>query len=266
MEEKRKAVWTGGVQVGLMTLPIRLHTAIRKSSNGSPNMISNCCGGFVGYDYKCKSCGKPVSKSDTKKGYTVGGQLVVIDPAELEALMPKSTKTIEVGGFAFATELDFIYTSLPYYTSPNTDPKKGGSPQALKVYHLIRYGCEVQGKIAFGQYVHKGKEYPCALRTYQGRLVLQQLAWSDQVVSPPEVEPCELTEREKELISELIEKLTKTLDHTKFENLYQKKVEALIEARASGQDITSPIEEAIKPTTDIVSALEASVEAVAVEA
>jgi len=265
MEEKRKAVWSGGVQVGLMALPIRLHTAVRKSSNGGPNMISKCCSGYVGYDYKCKSCGKPVSRSDTLKGFKVEDKLVVIDPAELEALMPKSTKTIAVEGFAPANEVDFRYIGAPYYSSPNTDPKKGGSPQALKVYHLIRYALEVQGKVAFGQYVHKGKEYPCVLRTYQGRLVLQQLAWGDQVVSPPEIEACELTEREKELIGELITKLTKPLDHSKFENLYQKKVEALITARATGQDIA--IEQISKPTTvDIVSALEASVEAVAVEA
>lgn len=258
-----RAIWSGGIQVGLMSVPIRLHTAV-KEHNAGFNMISPCCSGFVGYDLKCKSCGNPVNRAQTKKGFKVGEEVVVFDPAELEQLLPKSTKTIEVEGFARAEEINFLHASTPYYISPNADPKKGGSPSAVKFYHLLREVLTITNAVAFGKYVRGGKEHLLALRPYQGVLVLQQLHYSDEVRTPPEIEAtAPITERERELARTLVEKLSKALDLSKFEDTYQKKVGELIEARLSGKEITSPIEEASKPTTDIVSALEASVQAVA---
>lgn len=244
-----------------MSLPIRLHTAVKEHSAGF-SMISPCCNGFVGYDTKCKTCGKPVSRADTKKGYKVGDTVVVINPAELEQLLPKSTKTINIDGFTTAEEVSWIFANKPYFTSPNLDPKKGGNPTANKVYQLIRQQLELKGMVAFGSYVVRGKQHPIILRPYQGRLVLQQLWWFDEVRNPPEVEPCEITDRERELAGKLVEKLTEKFDISKFVDTYQQRVSELITARAMGNEL-APIEKPPTPTDDFEKALEASVEAVA---
>lgn len=257
-----RAVWSGGIQVGLMSVPVRLHTAVREHDAGF-NMISSCCQGFVGYDLKCKTCGNTVNRAETKKGFKFGDQVIVIDPTELEQLLPKSTKTIEVEGFAKVEEINFLNASTPYYISPNADPKKGGSPSAVKFYHLLREVLTITNTVAFGKYVRGNNEHLLTLRPYQGVLVLQQLYWADEVREPPEIEAtAPITERERELARTLIEKLSKVLDLSKFEDTYYKKVGELIEAKASGREIT-PIERAIEPTVDIMKALEASIAVVA---
>lgn len=270
-----RAIWSGSVQVGLMALPVRLHTAIREHSAGF-NMISPyhlnekgepCINSFVGYDTKCKTCGKPVKRTETKKGFKFGDQVVVIEPTELGQLMPKTTKTIEIVGFAKSIEMDFMYSSTPYYTTPNTDPKKGGTQSALKVYNLLREVLELTSTVAFGRYVRGGKEHLLALRPYKGVLVLQQVYWFDEVRDVPEVEACELTADERVLAKELINQLSKKLDLSEFEDTFQQKVGELITAKAMGREISIE-QEAAKPTIDLIDALKASVKAtkVAVEA
>jgi len=67
--------------------------------------------------------GEEVPYEEIVKGYEIApDRYVVIEPEELEALDPKSTKTIDIEDFVDLDTIDPVYFERPYYLVP----EKGG--------------------------------------------------------------------------------------------------------------------------------------------
>lgn len=236
MEKKKPRGTNYTLKVGVLLLPIKLHTATSEHK-AKRVMISNCCGGEVGYSYKCKTCGASVNRGETtKRGYPFGGQVVVLEKGEVEAILSETTKTVEVIGFTPSTVIDLTKIGEKrYHISPNTDIKKGGSVEGGRFFGLLLKVLALTDTVAVGRYVRNGYEHIFAIKHYNGGLILQELLWADQIKPQPQVEIPTMTEREEELAKELVAKMTTTFELEKFEDTFQRKLEKLLEARALGQ-------------------------------
>jgi len=85
-----RAIWTGHIRFSLVTIPIRLYSAINSSETVSFNQLHKEDSGRVGYDKKCKKCGKSLTAEEIVKGYEYEpDQYAIIDPGDFEKVKIK---------------------------------------------------------------------------------------------------------------------------------------------------------------------------------
>jgi DNA end-binding protein Ku len=113
----------------------------------------------------------------------------------------------------------------------------------------------------------RSRQQLAALRSVDGRLVMSTMNWDDELVSPDELpgfdalDAVEVTDRELGLAQQLVESLAAEFEHGKYQDTYREQVLALIERKASGEDIVTTAEpvDVGGEVVDLMAALEASV-------
>jgi DNA end-binding protein Ku len=149
-----------------------------------------------------------------------------------------------------------VYFDRPYYLGP----EKGGD----KAYLLLAEAMRESGRAALARYAARGKQYLVMLRpSTDGRaLVLQQLLYADEVRSLADVPlpDGEVREAELKLAKQLIDQIAReTFDPTQYRDEVRDRIQADIERKVQGQDI-SEAEPAAEPARviDLMAALKAS--------
>jgi len=144
---------------------------------------------------------------------------------------------------------------VDYYLGPN----KGGD----KSYYLLSQVMKKQGKIAVAQWSNRGREHLVLVRPYEGGLVMHQMFYANEVRDFGEVPAAkaQVMEAEEKVACMLVEALaTKTFEPQKYEDNYAKRVKEAVAKKQEGLAIDTPVK-AQAPTTDLLAALKASIEA-----
>src|ERR1044072_6115275 len=91
-----RSIWTGAISFGLVTVPIKLYSAVQRKSVRF-HQLNGKTGVRIAQKRVDPSTGEEVPYEEIVKGYEIApDQYVLIEPGELEALDPKKTKTIEI--------------------------------------------------------------------------------------------------------------------------------------------------------------------------
>jgi DNA end-binding protein Ku len=134
-------------------------------------------------------------------------------------------------------KIDPIWYDKAYYIAPD----KGGA----KPYALLSEAMKKTGRCALARYAARGKQYIVQLRPVEGGLVMQQLLYSDEVrpISEIEIPETEAKEAEVKLAVQLIEQISADeFDPTRYEDAVRKRIEAAVEQKIEGQEISvSPL-------------------------
>ena len=251
-----RPIWSGSINFGLVTIPVRLFTAVREQNIHFRSLHDQ---DMVPLKQKlvCPADGKEVHREHIVKGYEVAkDQFVIINQEDIEAAAPKSSKSIEIQDFVDLDEIDPLYFDRPYYVAPK--------PEGAKPYKLLLEAMEKKKKVGIAKVVMWNKEYLCALRPLEGILVLETMHFDDEVVAPEHVVPADakakVDEREMKIAGQLIDSLTTKFKPDKYHDEYREKIMELVEKKASGEEIvTRPAEEEEAPRTkNLIAALEAS--------
>ncbi|MGO9753573.1 MAG: Ku protein [Solirubrobacteraceae bacterium] len=256
-----RAIWSGAISFGLVNVPVKLYSATSPKTVRF-NQISGKTGARIKQKRVDASTGAEVAFEDIVKGYELGpDRYIVIDPAELDALDPKATRTIDLEEFVDLEQIDPIYYDSSYYLAPTA----GGA----KAYRLLLEAMRDAGKVAIGRVVLRSKQQLCALRASGEVLTLSTMLFGDEIVSPESLDDldsaagAQASERELAMARQLIESLSSAFDPTRHRDEYRERVLALIEAKASGEQLVrAPQEAAPSPAPDLMAALEASLAAV----
>ena len=254
-----RPVWSGTISFGLVAIPVKLFHAVRRKSV-SFNQLDERNLARIRYRKVNAETGEEVSEQHIVKGYEVAkGRYVVVDPDELEPFMPAATKTIELEEFVDLDQIDPVYFDTAYYVAPDANAKP---------YALLAQAMEASGKVGIGRYVMRNKQYTAAIRAEEGRMVMSSLAYADEVVDPLEIEELaalaevEVSDKEVLMAESLVDSLSADFEPEKYHDEYREQVMTLIEMKADGQEITTPMVETEAPKViDIMAALEASVAA-----
>ena len=194
---------TATVSFGLVSIPVKLHTATQSASSISFNMLHDRCGSRLKQQYVCPTCANEVvGRDQTVKGYEFAkGQYVKFTADEIDALEAKSTETIDITEFVPASKVDPVYFEKPYYLGV----EKGGE----KAYRLLCEAMRKTERVALAKYAARGKQYLVLLRPLEGRLVMQTLRYADEVRPFTEVTvpDGEVREPELKLAVQLIEQI-----------------------------------------------------------
>src|SRR2546430_3685322 len=115
-----RSIWKGHIQFSLVTIPIRIYNAVDTEETIRFNQLHKEDNGAVGYEKKCKKCGKSLSNEEIVKGYQFEPeQYVIVSPEDLEKIKLKSTRVIEIAGFIDAHEVDPSLYDAPYFAGPD---------------------------------------------------------------------------------------------------------------------------------------------------
>jgi len=257
-----RAIWTGAISFGLVTVPVKLYSAVDRKSVRF-HQLSGKTGVRVAQKRVDPQTDEEVPYQDIVKGYEIApDRYVKIEPAELDSLEPKKTKTIEIEEFVELSQIDPIYYDHPYYLAPGT----GGA----KPYRLLLEAMEETGKVAIARVVIRSKEQLVAVRPMGIALGMATMLFPDEVLPPDRLDEvveaanAKTTKREVEIAKQLIESLAGDFEPDKFRDTYRDEVLSLIERKAEGKEIAvqPPAEEVRAPAPDLMSALKASLDAV----
>ncbi|MFE5189693.1 Ku protein [Streptomyces sp. NPDC056628] len=254
-----RAIWTGVITFGLVSVPVGLYTATQDHSvhfhqlqRGTSDRIRN--------RRVNERTGDEVSGDDIVKGFEVAdGEYVVVEPDELDEIAPGRSRTIEISDFVDLDEIEPVYFARTYYLAPRGE-------EHLKVYELLRAALEKANRIGVATFVMRGKQYLTALRAEEKVLMLQTLHWADEVRDPTRELP-QLPERragsgkELDMALQLVDALSGPWDPSRYRDTYEEKVRELVQAKAEGQEI-APAEEAPTATNvvDLMEVLQGSID------
>lgn len=257
-----RSIWTGAISFGLVTVPVKLYSAVNRKTVRF-HQLSGKSGVRIAQKRVDPQSGDEVPYEDIVKGYELApDRYVVIEPAELETLQPKKTKTIEIEDFVELQEIDPIFYDHPYYLAPG--------PGGAKPYRLLLEAMAETGKVAIARVVIRSKEQLVAIRAMGDVLEMATMLFADEVSSPerleelPDPKEVKTTKREVEIAKQLIGSLAGDFQPEKYHDTYRRDVLALIERKAAGKEIAIQPEadEVPEPAPDLMSALKASLDAV----
>ena len=254
-----RAIWSGAISFGLVNIPIKLYAAVSRK-NVSFNQLDSRTGSRIKYKKVSAADGDEVPSEAIIKGYELSsGAYVTVGDDELAALDPEASRTIDIEEFVDLADIDPLFYDSAYYVAPDK--------ATTKPYALLTQAMEESGKVGIARFVMRSKQYLCAIRPKDGKLVLSTMVYADEVNEPTEIgeiadlEDVELSKKELDMARQLIASLSDEFDADKFEDTYRNQVLDLIERKAAGEtEILAPPEVMTEDkVVDLMAALEASV-------
>jgi DNA end-binding protein Ku len=251
-----RAIWNGHIRFSLVTIPVRVYGAIETKNAISFNQLHKEDNGRVGYDKKCKKCGKSLSQNEITKGFEYEtDKYVIIEQEDIDKVKIKSTKIIEIEGFVDYKEVHPTLFDTPYYIGPDGEV-------AAQAYSLLLQTLGETGKMAVGRVVIRDREDIVMLSPKENGMVMYKLRYPDEVRSIKEVPLLNGLKSNKEqlkLAKTLVDSMTTKLSEINMEDHYQSALKELIQAKIEGKEIISTVEE-VKPVVDMMQALKESLE------
>ena len=251
-----RSIWKGHIRFSLVTIPIRIYNAVDTEETIRFNQLHKEDNGPVGYEKKCKKCGKSLTAEEIVKGYQFEQeQYVIVMPDDLEKIKLKSTKVIDIEGFIDADEVHPTLYESPYFAGPD-------GLVAAKPYSLLTQALKASGKVGIGKVVLRDREEVVMIAPLEGGLVLYKLRSPNELRkmdNVPQIEHKEVNKDELRLSTSLVESMTSTLKELDLTDRYRDALREMIEAKIAGREVVSVPEEE-KPVVDIMTALKQSIE------
>jgi DNA end-binding protein Ku len=248
---------TGLLSFGLVSIPVQLHTAT-KDQRIAFNLLHAKCGSRVQNRYYCPVCNVTVERDDRVRGYEFAkDQYVQFTEAELESLETESSNNIELKEFIPLSKIDPVYFESAYYVGAG----EGGE----KPYRLLVDALAKSNRAAIAQLVTRGKEQLVLIRPYENGLIMHSLYYANEVRNfgdIPKMDNVKLSEAEIELGATLIENMSNGFEPGKYRDEYRERVQAMIDEKSKGREITVAAPEAPRhgQIIDLMQALKQSIE------
>jgi DNA end-binding protein Ku len=247
-----RSIWSGSISFGLVSVPVRMHTAT-SSKELRFHFVQKDDLAPVGYDKVRKDTGEHVDPDDIVRAFEVEkGRYVPVTEEDVGRLDVELTHSIDICDFVEAGEIDPLFYRQGYYLYPQDGAEK---PYALLVRAL-----EETGKVGIAKVVIRNKQHLAALRPYRGALVLETMYYADEVREPELPKLPSVRKAEVDMAKTLVGQLSEAFEPDRYHDRYREQLLDLIRAKAEGEELPEPAEEAEGEVVDLMAALRASVE------
>ena len=255
-----RAIWSGAISFGLVSVPVKLYTAVSRKSVRF-NQIDSKTNSRV-KQKRVNADGDEVPYEQIVKGYEISkDSYVIVTEDELAALSPKASRMIDITDFVLEEQIDPVFYDAAYFLVPDE--------LARKSYTLLSRAMEDSGRVAIATFVMRTKQYLVAIRPTDGRLMMSTMVYADELVSPEEIpgleelDEIDVSDAEMTMAGQLIDSLAGDFEPEQYRDNYREQVMDLLEQKASGEiqsiEAAPAAEEAA--VVDLLAALEASVNA-----
>jgi len=256
-----RAMWSGAVSFGLVSVPVKLYSATT-NHDVRFHQVHATDGGRIKYKRVCTVDGEEVEYADIVKGYeTDDGELITLTDEDLDSLPMAAGHEIDVIEFVPSDQIDPMLFEKSYYLEPEA--------KAAKPYALLREALVQTDRMAVVRFALRQRESIAVLRVRDKVIVLQTMLWPDEIREPDfDIldADVELRPQEQTMAASLVESLGADFDPSQFHDDYRDAVEEMIERkRTTGETRPTPVPAAASDEgdsmTDLLSALQASVDA-----
>jgi DNA end-binding protein Ku len=295
-----RAIWTGTIGFGLVSIPVRLNNAtverdvrfrLLQAGTGRRIRYQRVTGPQEAIqaegersDVRPRRPGPPPDESlppvstadlpptresvqyeDVVKGYEVEpDRFVTVTQEELRSVAPERSQSIDIEDFVDLADIDPVFFDKSYYVAP----QRGEG--AEKPYALLLAAMHRAGKVAIARFVLRTKPYLAAIRPMEDTLVLETLFFADEVRELAEIGrlpvQASISERELATAEQLIGMLARVWEPSSYRDEYRERLLDLINRKAESETGVLAAEEEPEPERkgipDLLAALKASVEAV----
>ena len=253
MPSNARSIASLTISFGLVAIPVKLYSATVSSERIAFNLLRQKDGSRVKQQYIAVNDGKPVERSEMTKGYEFAkDQYVMFSAEELKALEDETTHTIDITEFVPIESIDPVFFDGTYFLAPD----KGGA----KPYSLLATALKDAKQCAVGRWISRGKEHIIVLRPLDGGLALHQLHFKAEVRTMKElgIELTPVAAPELKLANQLIEQLaSKRFDPNEFVDEHRVRVQAAIERKIQGKEVTLAAAEPRAAGSNVVDLLDA---------
>jgi DNA end-binding protein Ku len=253
---KPRSIWTGHIKISLLTIPVRVYTALNEADKISFNQLHKDCHQRLKQQLVCPVHGK-VERDNVVKGYEVEkDKFVILETSDIEAVKLETTHTIELVQFIKAKELDPIFFDVPYFIGPD-------GPVSLEAYTVLREALRRTSYLALGQVVLSGREKLVMLKPVGKGLLMttlrypaeirQAASYSDDLA---DVKP---DDAQVGLARQLIENQAAAFNPAAFTDRYQAALLDTIKAKLNGAQPVQVQPAAVGQVVNLIDALKQSV-------
>jgi DNA end-binding protein Ku len=250
-----RTIWKGAISFGLVTIPIKLHSAIDEKSFKF-NQLHAKDQGRIKQKRFCTVCNEEVPFDEITKGYEYEkDHYVILTDEEMERGI-RGARSIDILKFVPLEEIDPIYFKASYYLSPEG--------VGTKAYKLLTKALTDDERVAIAKVAFRDKEHLATLRVRDGVFVLETMYWPDEIREAQFEELDEdvkLAPQELAMAKSLIDNMTGDWEPGEFTDEYRAKLESIVEQKIEGKEIAIVEEEGTAKVLDLIEALKASVEA-----
>ena len=227
------AIWSGAINFGLVTIPVKLFTAVR-TNDLRFNFLHKTDEGRINNVRRCSIDGEEVAYADIVRGYEYEkGKYVIISDDDLKSVSVEATQSVDIVQFVELDEINPMFFDTPYYLEPE---KKG-----RHAYALLREALKKSNKVAIARVVLRSREHLAAVKPNGDALVLELMHYADEIVEQSDFDFPELNEKvpegEMKIAQMLIDSMAGKFDAEQFHDEYREKLLGMIEARVAGQEL-----------------------------
>lgn len=232
-----RPIWSGTVSFGLVTIPVKLYTAVSTKRVVSFRLLDSRDLTPIKEVRVNPETGKEVPWEDVVRGVEVKkDEFVPVTDEELKTLPLPSAHTVELVGFVEAGDVDPKYFDSLYYLGPGS----GGD----RAYALLHRVLSESGKIGIGRIMIRMREHLAAVVPKDGALAVQTLFYADEVRDPADVpglpEDVKVHANEKKMASQLVSSMDMTFQPEEFKSEFKEALRDLIKAKESGKELPAP--------------------------
>jgi DNA end-binding protein Ku len=232
-----RSLWTGSLSFGLVNVPVALYSAARDLDVHFHQLHEKDKARIETRRF-CSKEDAEVAFEDIGHGYELdSGKQVVLTDADLDAVAPRKTRTIDIQSFVDAEDLDPILFDHPYWLVPTGDAE---GPK--RAYRLLVEAMGDSDRVALGRFVLRTKEYLVAVRVRDGLLALTTMLFGDEIrptkgIGPGDRKPAKAA---VDQAVKLVEALSRDFDPGDYADEYRKRLQAVVKDKQKGATVEAP--------------------------
>jgi DNA end-binding protein Ku len=224
-----RSIWTGSSGFGLVSIPVKLFSAVQTSSLDL-DMLDSRDHAHIKFQRVNENTKKEVPYDKIVKGYKYDEDYVIIEDADFEAAAPEKCKVIEIESFVDVASVNPMYYETSYYTEPAT--KKN------KAYALLLEALKKSGKAGLARFVLRSTESLCIVHPVDKDIVVTRIRFQQQIRDQSELkldDDITVSKKEMDMGLALINQYAEPLDLSKYKDEYHNELLKIIEQKAKGK-------------------------------
>ena len=224
-----RAIWTGTISFGLVSVPIKLYTAVEHSEL-SFDLLDSRDHARIRYSRINEHTKKEVPFDQIVKGYKLNDHYVIVEKEDLERVAPEKTKDIKVEGFIDLADVNPIYFEKSYYTAPQTRNNKS--------YALLLESMKQSDKAGLAKFVLRNVESLAVVYPVGKVIVVNNIRFAQEIRSIEDLNispDVTISKKEMDMGMALINTYVDKFDPAQFKNEYPAELLKIIEAKAKGK-------------------------------
>ena len=227
-----RAIWKGQIPLGRQHVGVKFYSAIEDRSVHF-HLLHEKDRAPVQQHIVRKDTGEDVPKEDMRKAFAIGSNTaVILEPEELDELVPPESREIELLRFVPPSALGDQWYERPYYLGPDGDED---------AYFAFGEALSRKELIGIARWVMRKKRYLGAISVLDGYLTMTTLRRAEQVLRFSGVEPAQSSKpqaNEFKLAEQLVKSIEADIDPRQWQNEYRERLCKLIAAKARGEKVT----------------------------